>query len=106
MSPHGGEHYCELIDIELSKKAEEYNKRVNEINTALYTLIEAQKNTTKNVDTLTTDVKELTKTITNYEAISKRVEDLESSRTWVYRLVIGTLITAAIAIILKTSLLP
>lgn len=97
---------CSIVDQKLEEKEKEYSEKISELTIALHTLIEAQKNTTKNVDILTSDVKHLTTAITNYEAVSKRVEDLESSRTWGYRLIIGTLIAGAITLLIKHSIIP
>lgn len=100
------EDKCSIIEHKIEEREKEYAEKITDLTVALHTLIEAQKNTTKNVDILTNDVKHLTAAITNYEAVSKRVEDLESSRTWAYRLIIGTLIAGAITLLIKRSLIP
>ncbi len=75
---------------------------------AIYTLIESQKNTTKNVDALTKDMKEIIKGTGQYEAqsnkiasIEKRIKTMEEAKTWEYRIFIGAIITGAITLIAK-----
>jgi uncharacterized coiled-coil DUF342 family protein len=84
----------------------EARRRCDEIQKALYTLVEAQKNTTKNVDRLADDVKALIKNASEYhvlevgiENINKKVEELESSKQWGFRLIIGAVITAVIGLL-------
>lgn len=79
---------CSLLETTMDKNVDKYDAKVNKINNALYTLIEAQKNTTKNVDNLTADIKSISKTLSHLESIDRRLNDLENSKTWGFRLVI------------------
>lgn len=78
---------------------------------AIYTLIESQKNTTKNVDALTKDMKEMVKNSSMHEtnankiiSLEKRVKTIEDAKTWEYRIFIGAIISGAITLIAKFGL--
>jgi len=88
------------------EELEEVKRDIKDINKALYTLIEAQSNTTHNVDMLSSDVKEMLKAsmscdIVNSDVkdIEKRVSILEDSKTWGFRLVIGAVILAVVGLV-------
>ena len=75
---------------------------------AIYTLIESQKNATKNVDALTKDMKEIIKGTGQYDtqntkiiSLEKRVKTMEEAKTWEYRIFIASIVTGAITLIAK-----
>jgi len=79
---------------------------IEDIQKALYTLIEAQKNTTRNVDSLSADVKGMLKTTLNFSLIEKeiahmeeRVKHLEDHNSWGMKLIVGAVFTAIIGLI-------
>ena len=85
---------------------------VQEIKSALTTLIEAQRNTTKNVDNLTTDMKKLIKSTASFDVIEtelhqldQRVKKIEDTKTWEYRIIIGAIVGGIITIIVKFGLI-
>ena len=87
---------------------EKIDKDIRDINKVLYQLTEAQKNTTKNVDILTSDIKEMLKKSMNcqmvhneLQALEHRVTDLEASKTWGFRLVVGALMLGLVNILLE-----
>jgi uncharacterized coiled-coil DUF342 family protein len=85
----------------IKQEHHEARRRCDDIQRALYTLVEAQKNTTKNVDRLADDVKILIQNSSEYhilenniENLEKKCEELEASKQWGFRLLIGAFITA------------
>ena len=85
---------------------------ISTIKDALYTLIEAQRNTTKNVDNLTQDMKEVIRAHSNFDtveaqitSVEKRIKKIEETKTWEYRIFIGTVITGVVALVTKFGLL-
>jgi len=85
---------------------DEVKRDIKDINKALYTLVEAQSNTTHNVDMLANDVKEMLKGSMSCNLVDaqvreqdKRITVLEDSKTWGFRLVVGAVILAFIGLV-------
>ena len=92
---------------ELKRQHDLQREKISELHTALTSLIEAQRITTKNVDTLSKDVKEMIKNSLTYELLEKeivminhRLETLEDNKAWLYKMVVGAVIMAGIGLIL------
>ena len=90
----------------IQKEHQEARKRCDEIQKALYTLVEAQKNTTKNVDRLADDVKALIKNSSEYHvlennisALTLRMNEIEDSKQWGFRLIVGAVIMSLVGIL-------
>ena len=88
----------------------EARRRCDEIQKALYTLVEAQKNTTKNVDRLADDVKALIKNSSEYHilessitAVNKKCDDLEESKQWGFRLIIGAVLLSLVRLLYEAK---
>ncbi len=97
---------------EIIKVQERHENKIENLQEAMYTLIEAQKNTTRNVDHLAEDVKEMLKSAgscavveSKIVSLEKRTKVLEDSKTWGFRLIIGGLIMSIIGVVSKLSLL-
>ncbi len=95
----------------IQREHAEARKRCDEIQKALYTLVEAQKNTTKNVDRLAEDVKVLIKNAYEFHVLehdisdlNKRCDNLESSKQWGFRLIVGAVIMSAVGFLLNVKL--
>lgn len=92
---------------ELKQDFAEHKHEIGDIQKALYTLIEAQKNTTRNVDTLSLDVKEMLKSSLGFDIVKKevdlltlRVNSLEESKNWGFKLIVGTVLTSVIGLLI------
>lgn len=92
----------------LEKEIDKTQDDLSVMREAIYTLIESQKNTTKNVDALTKDMKEIIKQAGKHEtnankiiSLEKRVKTMEDAKTWEYRIFIGAIISGAITLIAK-----
>jgi len=59
---------------EIKKEQDEQRKNCGELQQAISALVEAQKNTTRNVDTLAADVKGVLKTTMHFELLDKKLE--------------------------------
>ncbi len=85
---------------------EEVKRDIKDINKILYQLVEAQSNTTHNVDMLSKDVKEMLKASMSCDIVDndvkdleKRVSILEDSKTWGFRLVAGAVMMAVVGLV-------
>ncbi len=94
----------------LEKDVDKIQEDLGVMREAIHTLIESQKNTTKNVDSLTADMKTLLKDSSKHEEnlgkillLEKRVKSMEDAKTWEYRFFIGAVISGAITLIAKFS---
>lgn len=96
----------------LIKELDTIKNDVKLLQQALYTLVEAQRNTVSNIDMLTKDIKEIVNLTYENESIKtavqkdiehfgKRVEELEKSRVWVIRLIIGSVFSIITAVVVK-----
>ena len=82
-----------------------HDEELKQINKALYSLLEVQKITTKNVDSLTKDVKKLTESVLTMNTLEKRISSLENSQIWVVRTIIGAIIIEAMRLIHNSGVL-
>lgn len=92
----------------LEKELDRNQGDIKAIREALYTLIEAQRNTTKNVDALADDLKEVFKTTQNFNLLETKLNTLElklkkieDTKTWEYRIFIGAVVGGIITLISK-----
>ena len=94
----------------LEKDLDKTHGDIEVMRQAIYTLIESQKNTTKNVDSLTADMKEIIKTSGYHDvhrgkitSIEKRLKKIEDAKTWEYRIFIAAVISAAGSLLAKMA---
>ncbi len=94
----------EYIERELDKSQND----IKSIREALFTLIEAQRNTTKNVDNLATDLKEVFKITQNLYIFETRLKELEGkskkfedAKVWEYRIFIGAIVGGIVTLVSK-----
>jgi hypothetical protein len=119
----------ELIEEEQKRQRE----RCVNFEKALSTLIEAQKNTTRNVDNLATDVKGMLKNSLHFDilekeleltnnrllkmedmnfnqmkqdikSLDKKMEGIEQSKTWLWRLIVGAIILNLVGLVYDMKL--
>lgn len=91
----------------MEEKVKEIELDVKEITKHVFKLIEAQSTTTRNVDIISQDLREILKVTNSYDvfinridAIEKRMDYFDSHRTWFTRIVGGILIGAAMTALL------
>jgi len=96
---------------ELRKKQDKHASEISEIKQALAELIQMQKNTTRNVNELSNDVKEMLKKSLSHEMQEKeikilheRIDSLEETKTWTFRLVTGAIIMAVLSLLFDGSI--
>jgi septal ring factor EnvC (AmiA/AmiB activator) len=92
---------------ELKRQHEKQRDKINELHTSLYTLIESQKITTRNMERLTEDIKDILKSSSSIEVVEKeivminhRLKDLEDNKAWLFKMVVGAVVMAGIGLII------
>jgi small-conductance mechanosensitive channel len=83
-------------------------KEILETHKILQSSVEQQKQTQKVLDAFSEDLKEILKAATccemnkkDIESINKRLSKVEDSKTWMYRLIVGAVITGVLGIFLE-----
>jgi len=92
---------------EIQKKQTEQQSEILHLRELIGNLTSIQQNTTDNINILTADVKEMLKHSLTYEMIEKeivminrRVDDLDNSRAWLIKLIVGAIIMALVGLII------
>jgi len=92
---------------ELRHKQEEQHREIVHIKELISNLANVQKNTTENINILTSDIKEILKHSLTYEIVekemvmlSRRIENLEESRSWTLKLIVGAIIMALVGLVI------
>jgi len=92
---------------ELRRKQTEQHNEIMHIKELISNLANVQKNTTENINVLTSDIKEILKHSLTYEIVEKemvmlnrRIENLEESRSWTLKLIVGAVIMGLIGLVL------
>lgn len=97
---------------ELKSKQEKQHEEITHLRELIGNLAHIQQSTTENVNLLTSDVKEMLKQSLTYDILEKeiiminrRIDDIDDSRSWLTKLIIGAIIVAVLGLLfdMKTT---
>jgi len=95
---------------ELRRKQEEQRNEIMHLRELIGNLTAIQKNTTDNINVLTSDVKEMLKHSLTYEMLEKeivminrRVDELDNNKAWLMKLIIGAIVMALIGLVIDVK---
>ena len=84
------------------------DKKITDLTSLLSKITESQKNNTKMIEVINSDIKHLNGIIVEYKVLSvkmkaleDKINDLEESRTWMFRMIVGIVIGAVIELAFK-----
>lgn len=88
------------------------DKKITDLTSILSKISEAQKNNSKMIEVVNADIKHLNSIIVEYKVLSvkmknleEKINDLEESRTWMFRMIVGIVIGAVIELAFRIKYL-